>query len=82
MNCLLYVENVGVAYIRGITVRGNYRNNLNKYGDDPRRTEPERKDECSPTIINMTLMLCMVLDKIPCGRLESFVYVYHLKFGS
>lgn len=82
MKCLLYVENVGIAYIRGITVRGNYKHNLNKYGDDPRRTEPERKDECSPTIINMTLMLCMVLDKIPHGRLESFVYVCRFGFGS
>lgn len=62
-------------YIRGITVRGNYKVNLCKYGEDLRRTIPQRKDECSPTVINMTLMLCMVLEKIPRGRLESFVYV-------
>lgn len=75
MKCLLYVDNFGIAYIRNITVRGNIKNELKRYDDDPRRTEPERKDECSPTIINMTLMLCMVLDKIPKGRLESFMYV-------
>lgn len=69
------MENFGVTYIRKITVRGNVRNDLKKFDEHTGWFEPEREDGCSPTITNMALVLCMVLDKIPEGRLESFMYV-------
>lgn len=75
MSCLLYEENVGVQYIRNITVRGNYKPDLKSFNErfDAARNSPCKSDECSPAVINATLMLVTLLAKIPRGRLESFV---------
>lgn len=58
------MKNIGVTCIRDVTVRGSYKSDPTIYHRDSRRTKPGQMGKCSPTIIDMTLMLYIVLDKI------------------
>ena len=77
LSCFLYEYNSGIEHIRRITVRGHW-NGGHQTGTEPIHRAGIKNDIFSPAVVNTCLLLGILLERIPRGALEHFMYVSSL----
>ncbi|KAG0635533.1 hypothetical protein HOY80DRAFT_981592 [Tuber brumale] len=85
LSCFLYEHNSGIEHIRRITVRGHW-DGGHWDGGHPIEAEPTHRagiknDVFSPSVLNTCLLLGILLERVPRGALEHFIWDVDVSFS-